>query len=133
MKIKLEKKNIFFLGDFEKSAKIHIKKSFSNIFITLTDLNDKVIICYSSGSSMAIVSKKQKASPYAVEAIVKKLLLYLRLYNIKNLQIILKLKVSSHVFFLIKELNFYGFTISNIFEKKSIPHNGVRSRKAPRK
>jgi len=133
MKIKLAKKKTFFLGDFEKSAKIHIKKSFSNIFITLTDLQDKVIICYSSGSAMAAASKKQKTSPYAVEAIVKKLLLYLRLYNIKSLQIILRLRVSSHVYFLIKELNFYGFTISNILERKRLPHNGVRSRKAPRK
>jgi ribosomal protein S11 len=133
MKIKLAKKKTFFLGDLEKSAKIHIKKSFSNIFITLTDLHDKVIICYSSGSAMAVVSKKQKSSPYAVEAIVKKLLLHLRLYNIKSLQIILRLKVSSHVYFLIKELNFYGFTVSNILERKCLPHNGVRSRKAPRK
>jgi ribosomal protein S11 len=131
--MKLERKELFFLGNAEKSAKIHIKKSFSNIFITLTDLHDKVIICYSSGSSMEIVSKRQKSSPYAVESIVKKLLFYLRLYKIKSLQIILKLKVSSHVFFLIKELNFYGFTISSIFEKKCLPHNGVRSRKLPRK
>jgi len=32
-------------------AKIYIKKTYTNIFITLTDMDNKVVICKTSGSS----------------------------------------------------------------------------------
>jgi ribosomal protein S11 len=130
---KFNKRN-FFLGHSKwRQAKIHIKKSFSNIFITLTDLNNLVIICFTSGSANPSFSKKKKISPYAVEYIAKKLLFYLKFYKIKALEIILKLRISAPVFFLLKELQYYGFSVSKIVERYSLPHNGVRERKAPRK
>ena len=38
-------------GDLNRIAHLYMRKSFSNIFLTLTDLNDRVIICRTSGSS----------------------------------------------------------------------------------
>ena len=130
--MKLIKNENFFFGR-DKSAYIFVKKSFSNFFFTLTDLNKKVIVSCSSGSSDVFFSRKQKMSPYVVENVFKKLLFFLKLYSIKFLRISLKLRVSSHIYFLIKELNYYGYSVSHIFEKNRVPHNGVKTRKRPKK
>ena len=132
--MKLEKNEKFFFGKFKNQVGlIYIKKSFSNIFLTLTDLNNKVIISCSSGSSDNYFNKREKMSPYALEKMFKRVLLYLKLYNIQVIKLYLKLKIGAHVYFLIKELNYYGFSVSHIFEKNRLPHNGSKARKRPRK
>ena len=55
------KKNHFFFGNLKlKIAKLYIRRSYTNVFITLCDLNNKVIICKSSGSSDNIKNKRRK-------------------------------------------------------------------------
>jgi ribosomal protein S11 len=123
----------FFFGSQKKKARLHMKKSFSNIFITVTDLNNLVIFCATSGSADPSFSKKKKRSPHAVEAICRQLVAYLRFHKIKILELVLKLRVSAHVYTLLKELKFYGFIVSKIIERYRLPHNGVRKRRKPRK
>lgn len=43
------KKN-FNAGSISNAARVYIKSSYSNIFISLTDMSNQVIICCSSGS-----------------------------------------------------------------------------------
>lgn len=50
-KIKRIKSNKFFFGSGNyKYGHLYLRKSFSNIFLTFTDSNNKVIICKTSGN-----------------------------------------------------------------------------------
>jgi len=112
-----------------KIAKIYIKRTYTNIFITLTDLNNKVIICKTSGSSdNSIFNKRRKKIPQAIEKIIFKINNYLKLYNITNIHLILKMRIKSHVYTLLSKLYSYGIKISSITSKRLIAHNGVKGR-----
>lgn len=50
MSLKLRKKNHFNLGINNDIGRIYLRRRFTNIFVTLTDLDDKVIICKTSGN-----------------------------------------------------------------------------------
>lgn len=127
-----KKKNFFLDIDIDdvkqRAAKLYIRKTFSNIFITITDLNDKVIICRSSGSSDTSNNKRRKTIAQAVERIVYYIVKFLNLYNIKYLHLILKMRIKAHVFTLLTRLNYYGFEILSIISRRKIAHNGVRGK-----
>ena|ERR1700677_2263798 len=116
----------------KNAAHIFINRSFSNIFITVTDLRKKVVICKSSGSSGVGHLKKNKKSPQAIENIVNALIPYFELYQIKNFDIILKVKFSSHVILLVKELHDRGYNIIKFTTRLKVGHNGMRGRKLRR-
>ena len=50
MGVKLRRRNHFNLGDKQKVGRIYLRRSYTNIFLTLTDLDNKVIICKTSGN-----------------------------------------------------------------------------------
>lgn len=120
------KKDHFFLH--KNIAKIYIKRSYTNIFITLCDLNNKVIICKSSGSSIETKNKRRKKIAQTVEKIILFLKKTFKLYNINSIILILKMKVKSHIYTLINKIKYYGINIISISSKRSIAHNGVKSR-----
>jgi ribosomal protein S11 len=95
--LKLKKFNFNTIGTDLKIAKIYIKRTYTNIFITLTDINNKVIICKTSGSSDKIYNKRKKKIAQAVEKIIFRIKKYFKLYNIMFLHLILKMKVKAHV------------------------------------
>lgn len=123
------KKNHFFFGKLKlRVAKLYIRRSYTNIFITLCDLKNKVIICKSSGSSDNIKNKRRKRIAQAVENIMLHIKKTMKLYNILNIHLILKMKIRSHVYTLLNRLKYYGINILNISSRRSISHNGVRGR-----
>jgi ribosomal protein S11 len=123
------RKSHFFFGKFKaKIAKIYIRRTYTNVFITLTDLNDKVVICKTSGSSEKFTNKRRKRIAQAVEKIMFFIRKSIKLYNIVKLHVILKMKVKSHVYTLISRLKYYGLNILSICSKRSLAHNGVRGR-----
>jgi ribosomal protein S11 len=122
----------FYNKSLKNAAHIFINRSFSNIFITVTDLRKKVVICKSSGSSGVGHLKKNKKSPQAIENIVNALIPYFELYQIKNFDIILKVKFSSHVILLVKELHDRGYNIIKFTTRLKVGHNGMRGRKLRR-
>lgn len=123
----------FILGK-SKSAKIYIRRTPSNFIVTLTDLFDRVIVCCTSGSSIKLqCTKKRRVSPYAMEDIVQNLAITLNRLGIKRIHIVLKIRTGIVVRFLFKEIMSQGFNIFCVEERLVCPHNGVRSRKLPRK
>ena len=56
---------------YKNLAILMINRSHSNIFITLTDLKKKVIICKSSGGCSVSNLKKHKKSPQIIENIIE--------------------------------------------------------------
>jgi len=85
-------------------GKIYIKRSYTNIFITLTDLNNKVIMCKTAGSSIEERNKRRKKVSYTVNIIISKLQTYLEIHNIKSIILIIRLRIKSFVYNLINKL-----------------------------
>jgi ribosomal protein S11 len=114
----------FFFGvlNGKRIARLFFKKSFSNFFVTLTDMKGNVLASVSSGKANEGVSKKRKKSHYSMEAVFQQLLEVLQYFRIFFLELILKVRIGAHVFALVRELSFYGFTISKILELNKIPH-----------
>ena len=127
--VSLKKKHFF--GKLHTGC-LYFKKSRSNFFITLTDLNAKVIICLSSGSVLSNVSKKRKKSPQAIEDIMRVLRSYFITYKINNVIIILRQRISIFIRFIIKELEIFNIPILHFRFKLSIAFNGMRKRKLRR-
>lgn len=129
----IKKKHFFFKkGNLENTAKIYLNKSYTNIYVTLTDLHNKVIICKSSGNSGIFGSKRRKIAYQAIELIIRKLSVYLKLYNIITVIIILKIKINPLLYFLLKELIYYNIIIKEISLRRPKAFNGVRGRKMRR-
>jgi ribosomal protein S11 len=127
----------FFIGFRKKHvlrlANVIFRRTRTNLFITLTDLHNKVVICFSSGSSNVGSSKKKKVSPYAVQPIVSNLINYLRVYRIRNVILVLSTYSRSHVALLTRELFRYGIRVRFIVNRVIRPHNGVKKPKKARK
>ena len=132
-KYKWEKLHFKFGDKENRTAKIYLRKTWSNIFLTLTDLKNRVIICKTSGNCKVSNSKRRKKIAMSIEKIIKHL--YdesLLLFNIKNIEIILKMRVRSHLYTLIKRLKYYKINIISIISRKKIAHNGIRKKKIRR-
>lgn len=127
-KYKKKKSHFFFGPQNNRIAKIYLRRTFTNVFITLTDLKNQVITCKTSGTSKISDNKRRKRIAQAVEKIMIFIYKYIKLYKIVNIHIILKMRVKSHVYTLIKRLNNYKLNIINIISKRKIAHNGVKGR-----
>lgn len=128
----LKKKVYFNFGIGGGKACIHLSKTHSNVFLTLTDLRNKVVKCKTSGNSGITGSKRRKKVPLAIESIVQALLPTLTLYNILYIKIILKMRISSYYYTLLKELQYHGISIIGVVLRRKIAFNGVRGRKLRR-
>jgi ribosomal protein S11 len=124
-----KKKTHFFFGNYvKKVGKLYIRRTFTNVFITLTDLNNKVIVCQTSGSSDIYENKRRKRISQAVEKIMVHINKYIKLYKLSFFHVVLKMKVKSHVYTMLSKLSFYGLGVLSLNIRRSIAHNGVRGR-----
>lgn len=109
--MKIKRKRHFYFGKEKDTGYLYLKRSASNIFLTLTDLKHKVIICKTSGSSGIVASKRKKKNPHAIESIVRELNTFFQLYKITKIRLILRMRINTFFYFLNKELVFYGIKI----------------------
>lgn len=104
----------------KKTARIFLRPTFSNIIMTLTDLNNKIVICKTSGASGLLGSKRRKKAPRAIETIFQAILPYLKLHRIQNIQIVLKMRIKAHFYILLKELQYNGLNITSYIIRRKI-------------
>lgn len=117
----------FLLNNTKTNAFIFIKKTFSNIFITLTDLNLKVIVCKTSTIAGIKGNKRRKVAPQAIEYIVSSLISY----NFKYIYLCLNLysfKIRKYLYNLLREFSLHNIKIKGFFRFNFRAHNGVRGR-----
>jgi len=130
---KIKKDKTFFFGTTINTANIHIRRTYTNIFVTLTDLNNNVIACVTSGSAdNTVLNRRKKRIALTVEKIVTVLNSFFKLYEIKYIYIILKMKVKAHVYTLLSKLVYYGLVVLSICSRKLLAHNGVKGRRLRR-
>lgn len=123
----------FFFGRMpdKRFAFVFLRKTPTNLVVTLTDLRYKVIFSCSAGAFGG--DKKFRRSPYVMEPLFKEMLSSLRFHKILFLKLILRMRVNGQVFSFLNECASRGIAVSRITERYNLPHNGVRARKAPRK
>ena len=89
MKDILDSKFVFNSNSYNiNTGRIYFRKSFSNLFMTLTDLNDNVICCKTSGSCGIQGSKRRKTVPQAVETIFKEIYNIMKLFKIVQVELV---------------------------------------------
>jgi ribosomal protein S11 len=132
MNILKNKRRILFFGKFGGVARIYIRRTHSNIFVTITDLKDRILKCVTSGSSGITGNKRIKRAPTALESIVRKCLPVFDRYRIQRVKIVLKTRISILYYTLLKELRFHGVSIFGVLVRRKIAFNGVRKRKLRR-
>lgn len=128
----LLKKKVFFFGPKKLlRGRLHFRRTHNNIFVTFTDLFNRVITTMSGGRCFQ-GNKRQKKAPQVLEPIVARLLPSFKQHQLQSFEIWLKSRFSWHVQILLKELSLRNFAVLSIVDKRVVAHNGVRGRKIRR-
>jgi len=129
---KVKTKKVFSQTGNTNICKIYVRLVFSNIFCTMTDMRDRVVICCSAGSSGVTGTKRRKIAPQALQYIMRKMYPYMSKYGVRKVELVLVNRVSKIAYHLAKEIAHYGLLVSFVTEKLVLAHNGVRPRKLRR-
>lgn len=131
-KRRLRKRKSSFNFGSQRCAYLYLRKTFSNVFVTLTDFNNKVILCCTSGSSTYFRRKRQKTFPKIMEAIASQLVAFLKLYDVDNINIILKNIMTSHLRFLLRTLLNESIKVNAIQDRIPFVSTFLRGRRIRR-
>ncbi|PJB18436.1 30S ribosomal protein S11 [Candidatus Falkowbacteria bacterium CG_4_9_14_3_um_filter_38_19] len=117
-------------GDKKVSVGIaHIKATYNNTIVTLTDLAGNVLSWASAGS--AGFKGPKKSTPYAAQIITRIAVEKARKYGLKEVSVMVK-GVGTGRESAVRALNANGLIISLIKDITPIPHNGCRPKKPRR-
>jgi len=125
----MEKKNSFQTLSTVFSAIIHIRSTFNNILISITDINGNVLICASPGVLGFKGSKR--ATSFAAQIVAETLGLKMLKYGISTAKIVLK-GVGKGRNSAIMGFKAAGIVITTIVDMTTTPHNGCRPKKQRR-
>ena len=117
-----EKKNI-------QNAVAHIKSTFNNTIVSITDLSGNVLAWASSGTSGFKGSRK--STPYAGQVAAEQAAKKVADYGVSNIEVYIKGPGPGRDA-TIKALRSAGINITMIADVTPIPHNGPRAKKRRR-
>ena len=118
-----ERKNI------EKGA-AHIRASFNNTIVTITDLNGNVL-AWSSAGSLGGFRGSKKGTPYAAQLACEKAAAAAKEYGLKSVEVYVKGPGAGRES-AIRALANFDLEITLISDVSPIPHNGCRPPKRRR-
>ena len=110
-------------------GKIHIKSTYNNTIVTLTDLSGG-LIAWSSAGLLGFKGAK-KATPYAATNIVNSLFERVKKIGLKEVDVYVK-GIGSGRESAVRAIASNGVSIVSITDMTPIPHNGCRSPKPRR-
>jgi len=121
--------NFKFTGKWKQHyCRVHMRKSFTNIFITLTDLQDKVIHTTSIGQFSKINNKRVKLSPVIYLKMIRKFFQFMRKLKFRKYEMILRSRFGHHLITFVRESLYYGLRPFRLINRRIVAHNGVRAR-----
>jgi small subunit ribosomal protein S11 len=106
-----------------KSGIIHIKSTYNNTLISVTDLSGAVLAWSSSGR--VGFGGTRKATPYAATQAVINVIEQLKPFGMEEAKVIVK-GIGSARDSAIRAIGTTGISITSIRDMTPIPHNGVR-------
>lgn len=119
---KIKRKNI-------AKGQVHIKSTYNNTIVTLTDLNGNVI-AWSSAGLLGFKGAK-KATPYAATTITASLLEKTKKMGLREVEVFVK-GIGSGRESAVRAIAANGIDIASITDTTPIPHNGCRPPKPRR-
>ena len=108
---------------------VHIKSTFNNTIVTITNLTGDTISWASAGSSG--FKGARKSTPFAAQTAAEKAALEAFSTGMKSVEILVKGQGSGRET-AIRAIEGAGFSISSIQDITSVPHNGCRPPKRRR-
>jgi small subunit ribosomal protein S11 len=108
---------------------VHIKSTFNNTIVTITNLTGDTIAWASAGSSG--FKGARKSTPFAAQTAAEKVALEALSTGMKSVEILVKGQGSGRET-AIRAIEGAGFDISSIQDITSVPHNGCRPPKRRR-
>ena len=110
-------------------GQVHIKSTYNNTVVTLTDLNGSVI-AWSTAGLLGFKGAK-KATPYAATNIVNSMLEKTKKVGLREVDVFVK-GIGSGRESAVRAIAANGLVISSITDMTPIPHNGCRPPKPRR-
>ena len=110
-------------------AIVHVKATFNNTLVTITDM-DGSTICQDSGGSVGFKGSR-KSTPFAAQVAAERAGEAAKEYGLKNLDVQVKGHGPGRES-AVRALNACGYKISNITDVTPIPQNGCRPPKKRR-
>ena len=107
----------------------HIRISYNNTLVTVTDSKGEVISWSSSG--LLGFKGTKKSTPYAANLVAKDSIEKARKYNLTNVAIVVR-GVGPARESAIRGIAGSGLTITSIMDQTPVAHNGVKARKPRR-
>lgn len=122
--------NILVNGKFIKSryCKIFVRKSFTNFFITMTDIKNRVILTLSLGLTSKSNNRKKKLSYDNFLQLINRLLRRLKFLKINYVSVVLRSNMNWQILMLFNELNRNNIFIFKTLKRILVAHNGVYNR-----
>ena len=115
--------------DSFSSGVVHIKSTFNNTIVTITNLTGDTISWASAGSSG--FKGARKSTPFAAQTAAEKAALEAFNNGMKTVDILIKGQGSGRET-AIRAIQNAGFAITSIQDRTSVPHNGCRPPKRRR-
>lgn len=110
-------------------GRAYIQATFNNTIITITDQNGDVLGWASSG--MVGFKGPKKATPYAAQQVVKRVLDGIKAVGLKEVNVFIK-GIGGGREGAIRGLNINGVQVLSVKDVTPIPHNGCRAPKKRR-
>lgn len=107
----------------------HIRSSYNNTMVTITDQNGSTI-CWSTAGKHGFKSAK-KATPYAASVVVRSIIDPAKAVGIKEVDVLVK-GVGPAREAAVRALAANGLAIASIKDVTPVPHNGCRPKKPRR-
>ncbi len=127
--LKKKKKSKFQPRLLKGRGQAHIKSSYNNTVVSITDMNGSVI-CWSTSGKCGFKSAK-KSTPYAASVVVKDVIDKAKEAGVKEVDVLVK-GVGPAREAAIRALAANGLQIVSIKDVTPVPHNGCRPRKPRR-
>lgn len=111
------------------SGIVHVKASFNNTIITITDRQGNVLACSSAG--MVGFSGSKKSTPFAAQIAATDVAKKAKEIGIKEVEVYVRGPGSGRES-AIRAIQAAGLTVTSIKDVTPIPHNGCRAKKQRR-
>ena len=115
------------------TARIHFRANVNNLFLTLTDIKNCVIYTRSTGMCTQEKNKRQQLSPLVIKLMVGDIAKKIFKLKIARVEIIIRTRARRLFKNFMSYIRQNRIQISNITDKRRLPHNGVRGKARTRK
>lgn len=115
------------------TARIHFRSNTNNLFITLTDMKNKVLYTRSTGTCTGETNKRRKRTNLVVEQMTDEIIQKLTQPQRKSVQVILRTRKRRLLRAFLSYLYTSAIRVTSMLDRCKIPHNGIRGSAKPRK